>query len=301
MLIHQASEETGLTKKAIEYYTQQGLVSPSIQDNGYRDYTEKDMERLRKIYVLRKLDVSTEEIRAILADASGAALRAVSVRKELAHRRDAAKKAILEALRCGRPDGEVRESLRALDQSKTITEKLLEAFPGSYGRFVCLHFARFLNEPVQTSEQKAAFEEVRSFLDHVPPFVLPRELEAYLEEGTAQIGAEQAMELMECAKRSIENPDAFLADNRAFLEWYLAYQQSGAYRESPAGKLTAFLREFQRASGYNTVFIPAMRRLSDSYASYCRQMEEANEKLLAQYPELWEEGERQCTGELVDN
>ncbi|WP_195986130.1 MerR family transcriptional regulator [Clostridium sp. D33t1_170424_F3] len=300
MLIHQASEETGLTRKAIEYYTQQGLVSPSVQDNGYRDYTEKEIERLRKIQVLRKLDLGTEEIRAILADATGAALRAVSIRKELAHRRDAAKKAILEALRCGSSYEEVRESLRALDQSKTITEKLLEAFPGSYGRFVCLHFARFLNEPVRSGEQQAAFEEVRSFLDHVPPFALPPELEAYLEEGTAQIGTEQTAELLERARHSMENPDAFLMDNREFLEWYLAYKQSDAYRESPACKLTAFLREFQRSSGYNTVFIPAMRRLSDSYASYYRQMETANEKLLARYPALREEGEPKCTKKLVD-
>lgn len=301
MLIHQASEETGLTKKAIEYYTQQGLVSPSVQDNGYRDYTEKEMERLRKIYVLRKLDVSTEEIRAILADASGAALRAVSIRKELAHQRDAAKKAILETLRRGTSYEAVCESLRALDQSKTITEKLLEAFPGNYGRFVCLHFARFLNEPLRTEEQQAAFEEVRSFLDHVPPFALSPELEAYLEEGTAWIGAEQAAELLERTKCSMENPDAFLADNRAFLEWYLAYQQSDAYRESPACKLMAALREFQRSSGYNTVFIPAMRRLSGSYAAYYRQMEAANEKLLAQYPALREKGGPGRPEELVES
>lgn len=289
MLIHQASEATGLTKKAIEYYTQQGLVSPSIQDNGYRDYTDQDMERLRKIQVLRKLDVSTEEIRAILTDASGVVLRAVSIRKELAHRREAAKKTILEALCVGKPYGDVSEALDALDRSKTVTEKLLEAFPGSFGRFVCLHFARFLNEPVRTEEQQAAFKEVQSFLDRIPPFVLPRELEIYLEEGTAHIGLEQMMELMDRAKDSVEDPDGFLADNRALLDWYLAYKQSDAYRESPAGKLTEYLRDFQRTSGYNTVFIPAMRRLSASYAAYYRQLEYANEKLLVQYPALREE------------
>ena len=46
------------------------------------------------------------------------------------------------------------------------------------------------------------------------------------------------------------------------------------------------LKEFNRASGYYDVFIPAMKKLSASYAEYYRQMELANDKLLEQYPEI---------------
>ena len=83
MLINQVSKTTGLTKKAIEYYTSQGLVSPSILENGYRYYSENNVEDLRKILVLRRLDISTDEIKIILSDKSNTALQAVSIRKEL--------------------------------------------------------------------------------------------------------------------------------------------------------------------------------------------------------------------------
>lgn len=66
MLINEVSKNTNLTKKAIDYYTLQGLISPSILENGYRVYSEKDIECLNKISVLRKLDISIDQIKNIL-------------------------------------------------------------------------------------------------------------------------------------------------------------------------------------------------------------------------------------------
>ena len=78
MLIKQVSTITGLTKKAIEYYTLQGLVAPAVLNNGYRDYSQNDIELLNKISVLRKLGISTEEIKTVLADHSNSALQDIS-------------------------------------------------------------------------------------------------------------------------------------------------------------------------------------------------------------------------------
>jgi uncharacterized membrane protein len=66
----------------------------------------------------------------------------------------------------------------------TITEKLIEAFPGYYGRFICLHFARFLNEPITTEEERHAYGEVIEFLDNVPSLVFPEDVQALLDEST---------------------------------------------------------------------------------------------------------------------
>jgi DNA-binding transcriptional MerR regulator len=129
MLINQVSKTTGLTKKAIEYYTSQGLVSPSILENGYRYYSENNVEDLRKILVLRRLDISTDEIKIILSDKSNTALQAVSIRKELQFQREVAKKAILDQLSGGKAFSEITESLQTLENTKTITEKILDTFP----------------------------------------------------------------------------------------------------------------------------------------------------------------------------
>lgn len=286
MLINQVSKTTGLTKKAIEYYTSQGLVSPSILENGYRDYSKNDVEALRKIFVLRRLDIGTDEIKIILSDKSNTALQVISVRKELQFQREAIKKAILDQLSGGKVFGEISEDLQTLENSKTITEKILDAFPGYYGRFVCLHFARFLNERIRTENQQDAYETIVTFLDNAPALNLPEELQEYLTEGTKHIGTEQIKDMVENTRKSIENPDKFLSENKDVLEQYMAYKQSEEYKNSPAYKVMDLLKEFNSSSGYYDIFIPALMQLSSSYAEYYNHMEAANEKLLAQYPEI---------------
>ena len=163
MLINEASKITGLTKKAIEYYTMQGLVNPNILENGYRDYSQSDVERLNKISILRQLGLGTNEIKSVLSDKSKAALKNLSVQKELSFQREQAKKQLLDKLSQGYSYSEISKELQATNNSKTITEKLLEAFPGYFGRFICLHFAPFLNDPIRTESQQSAFERIISF------------------------------------------------------------------------------------------------------------------------------------------
>ena len=94
--------------------------------------------------------------------------------------------------------------------------------------------------------------------------------------------------MIENVNKSIENPDEYLANNKELLEQYLAYKQSPEYKKTPAHKIMSLMKEFTRVSGYNDIFIPALKELSPSYAEYYRQLEIANEKLLAQYPEIKE-------------
>lgn len=286
MLINEVSKITGLTKKAIEYYTLKGLISPIVLDNGYRDYSEYDIDLLNKIYVLRKLSVGTDEIKSILSDKTNITLQCVSILKELDFQRDIMKKEIIEKLSSGKPYSEIHTELNELDKFKTITEGLLEAFPGYYGRFICLHFARFLNEPIKTESQKSALDTIIAFLDNIEQLDFPHELESYLIEGTKHIGIKEINEMIEETKQSIENIDLFLSDNEELLERYLTYKQSDEYKNSPAYKANELLKTFNCASGYNDIFIPAMKQLSTSYANYYSQLELANEKLISRYPEI---------------
>ena len=70
MKINEVEELVGVTKRNIRYYEKEGLLSPGRNsDNGYRDYTEADVEELKKIKLLRKLDVPMEEIRRMQSGA----------------------------------------------------------------------------------------------------------------------------------------------------------------------------------------------------------------------------------------
>ncbi|MFV0414474.1 MAG: MerR family transcriptional regulator [Oscillospiraceae bacterium] len=143
MQIKEACQITGLTKKAVEYYIEKGLVAPVAAENGYRLFQSNDIKTLKQLSVLRRLGLGTQDMKAALADETGEALRALAVHRRLLHQRQQAETQLLEQLACDKNYRAAEEKLAALEGCKTISEKLLEAFPGYYGRFICLHFARF--------------------------------------------------------------------------------------------------------------------------------------------------------------
>ena len=286
MLLKETMRETGLTRKAIDYYIAQNLIQPSVMDNGYRDFSEEDVSRLYKAAILRRLGLGTEDIKAVLADETETALQTLAVQRTLHIRQEQLKKELLGKLGAGEDYSRIGETLAALEQGETVAERLLTAFPGYYGRFICLHFARFLGEPITTDEQRAAYDDILMFLDTMPPLQFPADLQAYLVENTSHLGIDAINTMLEDTKRSLENPDQFLAENKEMLTQYLAIKQSEEYKRTPLYRLQTLLKEFYGASGYYDIFIPAMKRLSPSYAAYIRQMEAANEKLLAAYPEI---------------
>jgi len=64
MKINEMEQAVGIAKKNIRFYEQEGLLKPSRNlSNGYREYSEEDINTLLKIKLLRKLDVPLEEIR----------------------------------------------------------------------------------------------------------------------------------------------------------------------------------------------------------------------------------------------
>lgn len=66
MKINEVEQLVGITKKNIRFYEEQGLICPKRQaENGYRNYSEADVEMLWKVKLLRKLAVPIEEIRKL--------------------------------------------------------------------------------------------------------------------------------------------------------------------------------------------------------------------------------------------
>lgn len=65
MNIAEAERRTGLSRANIRFYEKEGLLKPTRGENGYRDYTEDNVQTLRKIMLLRRLRLSVPDIRAI--------------------------------------------------------------------------------------------------------------------------------------------------------------------------------------------------------------------------------------------
>lgn len=63
MRISEVAEITGLTASNIRFYEKKGLLSPRRKEESkYRDYSQDDIERLRKIILYRKMNISLETV-----------------------------------------------------------------------------------------------------------------------------------------------------------------------------------------------------------------------------------------------
>ena len=54
MLLNEIINEVGMTKRAVKYYEEKGLLSVDKDSNGYRNYSVQDVETLKKISVYTK-------------------------------------------------------------------------------------------------------------------------------------------------------------------------------------------------------------------------------------------------------
>ena len=65
MLIRELEMKSGLDRATIRFYEKEGFLKPLRQENGYREYSEEDLEQLLKIKLLRRLGVSLDTVRKL--------------------------------------------------------------------------------------------------------------------------------------------------------------------------------------------------------------------------------------------
>ncbi|KYO68582.1 MerR family transcriptional regulator [Thermovenabulum gondwanense] len=287
MLIKEVCKITGLTKKAIEYYEEKGLIAPKIEDNGYRNFSEEDVKRLKEISLLRKLGLNIAEIRSVLdKENRKCVLSKIKYQKDLEMEKTWRKQQLLNQLIEGKNLDEIFHQIEYIDKQQTIKEKLLSAFPGYYGWFLAHHFGSFMNDSILTEEQQIAYNKVVEFLDSVENFRIPPELEEFFEGAASYIDTEIMENITSNIIQAVEDINGYIEQNRDALDKYIAYKNSEEFTQSPVYKLQNLLLEFQRTNGYYDVFIPNMRKLSPSYDEYYKKLERANEKFVEQYPEV---------------
>lgn len=55
MKTNELEKEIGLSKYTIRYYEKEGLIQPKREENGYRDYDDETVQKLKIIKFLRNL------------------------------------------------------------------------------------------------------------------------------------------------------------------------------------------------------------------------------------------------------
>ena len=284
MHINEVCKECNLTKKAIEYYGEQGLINPTVKENGYRYFSDTDVSKLKRISILRGLGLSVSDIRAVLENDGLSTMYDVLNKRELEIADLQAKQALIKQLADGQDWNVIRKQMDALQKKQSILNRILDKFPGYYGKFVCSHFSPYLGEPITTEEQQDAFDTIICFLDNVD-ITVPEELYECLDEAIRNTDIAIIQNASAALSAAMENPEQYIHDNKDMLEQYRAVMESEEYKATPAYRLQECLKQFQNESGYNEVFIPAIQRLSPSYREYYKALQIANETFIRQYPQ----------------
>ena len=276
MLLNEALKRTGLTRKAVEYYIAQGLLSPQADQNGYRLFSEEDISRLEKIAAYRKLGINTTDIRSLLDGNEKQILSRLLFQQKLHAQREQRKLELLKALVSGAALQDLSAQLSMLDAQETIADRLLSAFPGYFGQYFMLHFAHFLQEPMKTDSQRNAYDRIVSWLDALPQLDLPDDLCAVLEDAAQYMDAQKMSDIHAAVLSASENPEAYIKEHEASLYAYMAMKDTEEYKASPAARLMEHIKIFQQQSGYIDVFLPAMEELSLSYSIYREKLTAAS-------------------------
>mgnify|MGYP004564781199 FL=1 len=287
MLINEAARKCGITKKAVQYYVEQGLVDPKVLENGYRDFSEEDTKVLKRVVLYRKLGLSIREIRRVLEDRGE--ISGIFYQRELELEQEKTKQEWLKRLAAGEAIEDLEPEIDPLSSNTIIIQKLGELFPGYYGKIIRLHFSRYLTGKVETEEQKKAFHQIIVFFDRVPEIRLPDDLREYLdacmEEGSGEEETERLRRVLQEQEYALQNLDEFVRNHKKVLDDYQKYRQTEEYQNSPACRLMETMKQICAANGYDDTFIPAMRKLSPLYNEHYEQLLKANEQFTKSYPE----------------
>lgn len=66
MTIKEVEEMLGIPRGTIRFYEKERLIEPKREENGYREYSEKDAATLKKVVLFRKLGLAVSDIEEIL-------------------------------------------------------------------------------------------------------------------------------------------------------------------------------------------------------------------------------------------
>lgn len=277
MRINEVIEKVDLTKRAIKYYEEQGLLSVVKDENGYRNYTEEDIETLKEISVYRKLGISIKDIKILLERKDKSLLE--EIYKEKTNKLELYKDEV-ESLKKFIDNNDVEEIYKTLDY-ETLGKAIQDMIPGFYGYYFMNHFMPYLQIKIETKEQEEAYKKIISFWDNadikipvfmkISSFILYKLSKHDIRKMVEQIdsktqdyinmGEEEYEKLKDQTRRNVKIKNSF------FFKYHPAFISQ-----------RKFMKRLQD-SGYNDIFIPNMIILSPKYKAYHEALSKVNKRI----------------------
>lgn len=278
MQINEVIQQVDLTKRAITYYEEQGLLSVHKDENGYRNYTEEDVAILKEISVYRKLGISIKDIKILLEKKDEQLLN--NIYKEKINKLEEYKNEA-ESLKKFIDNNDVDEIYENLDY-ETIGKAIQDMIPGFYGYYFMNHFMPYLQIKIDTKEQEDAYKRIIEFWDNaeikIPLLIKFNSFIMYKllpKQDISKIAEKMDAKTKEFINISEEEYEKLKEQTRKGVKM----KNSIIFKYHPAFILQRKLMKRLQDSGYNDIFIPNMILLSPKYKEYHEALTKVNNRI----------------------
>ena len=276
MRLNEVIKQVDLSKRAIKFYEEKGLLKTKRDNNGYRNYTDKDISLLKEISSYRKMGIGLSDIKKILNDKSVLKQILIEKKKEITILQNE-----LEALEKFIENNNIEELYDSVDY-KTLADAIQNSIPGFYGYYFLNHFLPYLQIRIQTKEQQEAYNRLIEFWDNTNiriPFLMKlnswilfklnskKSLIVQIEQIDSQIKEMLNPTEEEYEKLKKKVNDGYKLKNSIFYKYSLI----GISQRK-------FMKELQN-KGYNDIFIPSMIALSPKYKEYHNALMAINKRI----------------------
>ena len=279
MTINEVARELSITKRAIKFYEEKGLLTVAKDKNGYRNYSDDDLETLRKISLYRRLGISILDIQKLLEKGDRGLLVNILENKEKELRTRTAE---YEELKSFVLTGKI-DNLYEEIQYETIGDAIKEAVPGFYGYYFLNHFQPYLQGRIETPEQKEAYETICAFWDNTEikiPIVMRlfswisyrMSPEVSAETMAIQMNAQMKLYL-EPSEEQYEKLKKNVLDGYRIKRLMRLHPTYISQRK--------FMKELQN-KGYNDIFITNMKILSPDFKKYHDALTSMNQRICSE-------------------
>ena len=276
MRLNEVIKQVDLSKRAIKFYEEKGLLKTKRDSNGYRNYTKNDISLLKEISSYRKMGIGLSDIKKILNDKSVLKQILIEKKKEITTSKNE-----LEALEKFIENSNIEELYDSVDY-KTIADAIQNSIPGFYGYYFLNHFLPYLQIRIQTQEQQEAYNRIIEFWDNTNiriPFLM--KLNSWIMfKLNSEKSLKSKIEQIDSQIKKMLNPteEEYEKLKKKVNEGY-KLKNSIFYKYSLAGiSQRKFMKELQN-KGYNDIFIPSMIALSPKYKEYHNALMAINKRI----------------------
>ena len=246
--IGEISAMSGATERALRHYEDLGLLSPERDENGYRRYRDKDVERLQQVLLLRACGMELSAIRGLLESPGYDAAKALENHLKILRARQRELEALVETVEKNIATMRGQETMTNEERFRGLKEQAIAENEKAYGEEAR---ERYGDEAVDAANERvrAMSEEDWNEMRELEQAII-RQLKAAMVTGNpAGTEARELVGLHRCWICGHWGEGRYSAQAHLALgEMYLADERFRDYYDSRAGAgATEFLVAALRA------------------------------------------------------